>query len=77
MEVGRLHAGGRLVHRDGAGDGGDAGSSAGPAATDAQPEVTAMPSPAGSRDLILATTTSTQDSGLLDVLVPAFSEATG
>jgi len=36
-----------------------------------------MPSPAGSRDLILATTTSTQDSGLLDVLVPAFEEATG
>lgn len=36
-----------------------------------------MPSPAGSRDLILATTTSTQDSGLLDVLIPAFEEATG
>ena len=34
-------------------------------------------SPAGSRDLILATTTSTQDSGLLDVLVPAFETATG
>jgi tungstate transport system substrate-binding protein len=33
--------------------------------------------PAGSRDLILATTTSTQDSGLLDVLVPAFEAATG
>ena len=28
-------------------------------------------------DLILATTTSTDDSGLLDVLVPAFEEATG
>jgi len=41
------------------------------------PEATDMPSPAGSRDLILATTTSTQDSGLLDVLVPAFEEATG
>jgi len=35
------------------------------------------PSAAGSRDLILATTTSTQDSGLLDVLVPAFETATG
>ena len=35
------------------------------------------PSPAGSRDLILATTTSTQDSGLLDVLVPAFEAASG
>jgi tungstate transport system substrate-binding protein len=32
---------------------------------------------AGSKDIILATTTSTQDSGLLDVLVPAFQEATG
>jgi tungstate transport system substrate-binding protein len=28
-------------------------------------------------DVILATTTSTQDSGLLDVIVPAFEEATG
>ncbi|MCH8995247.1 MAG: tungsten ABC transporter substrate-binding protein, partial [Chloroflexi bacterium] len=28
-------------------------------------------------DLILATTTSTHDSGLLDVLVPAFEEETG
>lgn len=36
-----------------------------------------MPTPAGSKDLILATTTSTQDSGLLDVLVPAFQDATG
>ena len=34
-------------------------------------------SPAGSRDIILATTTSTQDSGLLDILVPAFEAATG
>ncbi|HEV8633491.1 MAG TPA: substrate-binding domain-containing protein [Chloroflexota bacterium] len=31
----------------------------------------------GDRDLILATTTSTQDSGLLDVLVPGFEAATG
>ena len=29
------------------------------------------------RDLVLATTTSTQDSGLLDVLVPVFEEASG
>ena len=36
-----------------------------------------MPTPAGSKDLILATTTSTQDSGLLDALVPAFEGATG
>lgn len=34
-------------------------------------------SPAGATDLILATTTSTQDSGLLDVLIPAFEQATG
>jgi tungstate transport system substrate-binding protein len=29
------------------------------------------------KDMILATTTSTQDSGLLDVLIPAFQDATG
>jgi tungstate transport system substrate-binding protein len=34
------------------------------------------PSPA-IRDLVLATTTSTQDSGLLDVLVPLFEQQTG
>ncbi|MDQ3044502.1 MAG: substrate-binding domain-containing protein [Chloroflexota bacterium] len=33
--------------------------------------------PAGERDVILATTTSTQDSGLLDVLVPLFAKETG
>ena len=33
--------------------------------------------PAASRTLILSTTTSTQDSGLLDVLVPMFEQATG
>lgn len=33
--------------------------------------------PAGERDVILATTTSTQDSGLLDVLVPRFATTTG
>ena len=32
---------------------------------------------AGARDVILATTTSTQDSGLLDALVPLFNEQTG
>ncbi len=35
------------------------------------------PEPAGGRDVILATTTSTQDSGLLDVLVPTFEQQTG
>jgi tungstate transport system substrate-binding protein len=42
----------------------------GPAAT-AAPQTT---STAAKSDLILATTTSTQDSGLLDVLVPAFNK---
>jgi tungstate transport system substrate-binding protein len=54
-----------------------AGTASPPDATGTRPEVTDMASPAGARDLILATTTSTQDSGLLDVLVPAFEEATG
>src|SRR5438067_8190471 len=33
--------------------------------------------PSGSRTVILSTTTSTQDSGLLDVLVPIFERQTG
>jgi tungstate transport system substrate-binding protein len=40
------------------------------------PEPTAIPAPANP-NLILATTTSTQDSGLLDVLVPLFEQQTG
>lgn len=52
-----------------------------PAPTEAPavPEVTeapAVPEPA-IKDLILATTTSTRDSGLLDVLVPIFEQQTG
>jgi tungstate transport system substrate-binding protein len=39
--------------------------------------VAAQAPPAGTRTLILSTTTSTQDSGLLDVLVPMFEQATG
>jgi tungstate transport system substrate-binding protein len=42
----------------------------------ATPASTEAPQPAV-KDLILATTTSTQDSGLLDVLVPAFEQQTG
>lgn len=38
---------------------------------------TTTPQPRGAKDIILATTTSTQDSGLLDVLVPAFEKQTG
>ena len=37
----------------------------------------AMPAGAQSSGVILSTTTSTQDSGLLDVLVPVFERATG
>jgi tungstate transport system substrate-binding protein len=37
----------------------------------------AAPAGAGSNVVILSTTTSTQDSGLLDVLVPLFEEKTG
>jgi tungstate transport system substrate-binding protein len=50
-----------------------------PAASAAPASAAASPAPSitGSKDLILATTTSTQDSGLLDLLVPAFEQATG
>jgi tungstate transport system substrate-binding protein len=61
-------------------------SACGPAATPAPnaapateaPAVapTTVPAPANP-DLILATTTSTQDSGLLDVLIPMFEQETG
>jgi tungstate transport system substrate-binding protein len=53
-----------------------------PAATDA-PAATMAPSapasitPPAAGDIILATTTSTVDSGLLDVLIPAFEAKTG
>jgi tungstate transport system substrate-binding protein len=46
------------------------------ACASATPVATQPPKPSNP-DLILATTTSTQDSGLLDVLVPAFEQATG
>jgi tungstate transport system substrate-binding protein len=46
------------------------------ACASATPAATQAPKPTNP-DLILATTTSTQDSGLLDVLVPAFEQATG
>jgi tungstate transport system substrate-binding protein len=38
---------------------------------------TAVPRSGSDKELILATTTSTQDSGLLDVLVPLFSQQSG
>lgn len=46
------------------------------ATTTAATETTAKPEPAV-KELILATTTSTQDSGLLDYLIPIFEEKTG
>lgn len=55
---------------------GGAPGTASPGAPSAAP-VTEAPSAVASKDLILATTTSTQDSGLLDVLVPAFQAASG
>ena len=44
-----------------------------PAASNTGTEISVLANP----NLILATTTSTQDSGLLDVLVPMFQEQTG
>ena len=41
----------------------------------AQP--TPVPRSGSNQELILATTTSTQDSGLLDVLLPLFEQQTG
>src|SRR5437867_12973196 len=41
------------------------------------PLMLAAPAGAGSNVVILSTTTSTQDSGLLDVLVPLFEKRTG
>src|SRR6059036_3459690 len=41
------------------------------------PLMLAAPAGAGSNVVILSTTTSTQDSGLLDVLVPMFERRTG
>ena len=41
------------------------------------PTPTAVPRSGNDKDLILATTTSTQDSGLLDVLIPLFAQQTG
>src|SRR3990167_4234364 len=58
-----------------------------PAASNSSPTAQSKASPAGvttplsakpaNPDLILATTTSTQDSGLLDLLIPLFEKQTG
>jgi tungstate transport system substrate-binding protein len=55
------------------------GSASPQASAPAPSAAAASPSagPAGSTNLILATTTSLQDSGLLDVLEPAFEKASG
>ncbi len=56
-------------------------SAATPASAPASPATPApqasAPAAPANPDLILATTTSTQDSGLLDVLIPAFEKASG
>jgi len=46
-------------------------------ATPAAAQPTAIPRTGGAKDLILSTTTSTQDSGLLDELIPLFEQQTG
>ena len=46
-------------------------------ATPAAAQPTAIPRTGGAKDLIISTTTSTQDSGLLDELIPLFSQQTG
>ena len=46
-------------------------------ATPAAAQPTAIPRAGGPQDIILSTTTSTQDSGLLDVLIPRFESQTG
>jgi tungstate transport system substrate-binding protein len=50
---------------------------ASPSPAAAAPQPTSVPRTANEKDLILATTTSTQDSGLLDVLIPLFEQQTG
>lgn len=52
-----------------------ADAAAKPAAATTAP--TARPDASTSKEIILATTTSTRDSGLLDVLLPAFEKASG
>jgi len=46
-------------------------------ATPTAAQLTAIPRTGGPQDLILSTTTNTQDSGLLDVLIPRFEAQTG
>ncbi len=48
-----------------------------PVATEVPTEIPATEVPVVPQELILATTTSTQDSGLLDYLLPMFTEETG
>lgn len=45
--------------------------------SDAANQASSQTSPPENKELILSTTTSTQDSGLLDVLIPIFEEKTG
>lgn len=52
-------------------------AAASPSPAAAAPPPTAVPRTGNDHDIILATTTSTQDSGLLDVLIPHFQQETG
>ena len=52
-------------------------SAAATPATPAAAQPTAIPRSGGAKDLILSTTTCTQDSGLLDELIPLFNQQTG
>jgi tungstate transport system substrate-binding protein len=52
-------------------------AAASPSPAAAAPQPTPVPRTASDKDVILATTTSTQDSGLLDVLIPLFQQQTG
>ena len=48
-----------------------------PAPTPAAAKPTAVPRTGDAKDVVLATTTSTQDSGLLEVLLPQFEKSSG
>jgi tungstate transport system substrate-binding protein len=52
-------------------------AAASPSPAAAAPQPTPVPRTGSDKDIILATTTSTQDSGLLDMLVPLFQQQTG
>jgi tungstate transport system substrate-binding protein len=63
---------------DDSSESGNSTSTPAPSATGTAPAASpTATAPAGGDDLILATTTSTENSGLLDVLIPMYEDATG